>query len=99
MLQALKDRAEPHVLDPALSVRVDDEPEVLGPPLEVEREHKLPFARLALADKKHAVAGVGVGLTLEHQLGGVRAAQCPVEPGVFRQLQVDLGAVVKRWNA
>ena len=56
VLQQVEDGAEPHVLDPALAVGVEGEPEVFCPALEVEGENKIPAASLALSDQEDAVA-------------------------------------------
>ena len=55
VLQAVEDGVEPHVLHPALPVRVDHQPEVLRPPLEVEGQHELALPRLRLADDKETL--------------------------------------------
>ncbi len=60
VLQTVEDGVEPHVLHPALTVRVDDEAEVLGATLEVEGEHELALARLTLSYQERAVGG-GLG--------------------------------------
>ena len=56
VLQQVEDGVEPHVLDPALTVRIEGEPQVLGAALEVEGEDEVPAASLALSDQEDAVA-------------------------------------------
>ena len=86
------------MLHPTLAVRVDDEAEVFGPPLEVEGENELALSRLTLPYEEDAVSRIGVRLALQHQLSGVCPTQGAVEPWVDRQLTVDLGYVVHCWK-
>lgn len=97
MLETLKNGAEPHMLNATLPVRVYDEAEVFGSPLEVESEHELPLPGLTLPDQEESsgviVSRAGtsgssarlVRLILEHQLSRIRPTQRPVEPGILKQ--------------
>lgn len=57
----------------------------LGLALEVESQYVFPRPSLTLADHEEAMAP---GPACQHQLSCLDPGQCPVEPGVVRELQL-----------
>ena len=80
MLQHVKYCIEPHVLHPALTIRVNSHPDVLCSALEVECQHILPSPGLALPHKEHSVASDGL---VEDHGGRVAPGEHPMKPGIL----------------